>query len=110
MNEPIKTDKAFCDKSSATISLKERGVAVTLAAENAASIAPTAKMAITSILAEIVESKFSTELFLMSGTTSAFKLLSARWAKSAAKRATATESTQNISGLSHSFSESLLKK
>jgi hypothetical protein len=51
------------------MSLKERGVAVLLAAENAETIEPTAKMEITNILAEMVPKVSRDSVFIL-GTNS----------------------------------------
>ncbi len=53
------------------MSLKDLGVAVPLAALNADSIEPTANMAITSMLADIVFCKSSSELLSIFGAMSA---------------------------------------
>ena len=66
----MKTESAFCETSSAIISLNERGVAVLLAAEKADIIEPTAKIEITSMLPEMVLSNCSSDSVLISGTNS----------------------------------------
>ena len=70
-------ERAFCETSSETIKGKDLGVALLLAAEKADSMDPTAKMAITSMLAEIVFNSTSMESSSISGTISSKKLLSA---------------------------------
>lgn len=97
-------ESAFCDTSSATTSLKERGVALELAAANAETIEPTANMAIPNMLLARVLRRSSIDSFLISGTISVKKVLSA----SMATKAPNMEKTQNIIGLNQSFEETLL--
>ena len=73
MKAPINTDKAFWDTSSVTTILKDLGVAVLLAEENAESIGATAKMEITSILADIVFRRPSTDSFFIGNQIIYFK-------------------------------------
>ena len=98
-------ERAFCDTSSATTNLKDRGVAVELAAAKADIMEPTAKMAITNMLLESVLSKSSSDSYLMSGAMTVRKVPSANSATSAPMM----ERMQNIKGLNQSFSESVLK-
>ena len=97
-------DNAFCDTSSATTSLKDRGVAVELAAAKADIMEPTAKIAITNILLDRVLSKSSNDSYWMSGAISVKNVPSAN----VATRAPIIDSIQNINGLNQRFSESLL--
>ena len=85
-------ERAFCDTSSATTNLKERGVAVELAAAKAEIMEPTANMAITNMVDESVLSKSSSDSYLMSGAMSVKKVPSANSATSAP----IIESKQNI--------------
>ena len=95
-------ERAFCDTSSATTNLKERGVAVELAAAKAEIMEPTANMAITNMVDESVLSKSSSDSYLMSGAMSVKKVPSANSATSAP----IMESKQNINGLNQSLSVS----
>ena len=97
-------ESAFCDTSSATTSLKDRGVALELAAAKADTMEPTAKMAIPNMLLDRVFSRSSSDSCLMSGTISVRNVPSA----SVANRAPNIEKVQNITGLNQSLSENLL--
>jgi hypothetical protein len=99
----MKTDRAFCDISSVTTILKDRGVAVLLAAANADNIDATANIEITNILAEIVSSKPLIDAVFMLGTSLSNLVPSALWANNA----TATEAKQNSKGQNHNCSRSL---
>lgn len=68
INAPRKVDRAFWETSSEMTKEKERGVAVLLAEAYAATIDATAKVAITSMLAEIVVSKIPNDSKVISGT------------------------------------------
>ena len=105
MNDPMKTDRAFCEASSVTTILNDLGVAVLLAAAYADNIDPTANIEITNMLAEIVSSKPLIDSVFMPGTSVSNLVPSAWWANNA----TATEHKQNSKGLNHNCSRSLRK-
>jgi hypothetical protein len=103
INDPMKTDRAFCDILSVTIILKDLGVAVVLAAENADNIDATANIEITNMLADIVSNKPLIDSIFMLGTIVSNLVPSALWAINAPP----IESKQNSKGLNHNFSRIL---
>jgi hypothetical protein len=70
MNAPMKVERAYCDTSSVTTILKDLGVAVLPAAENAESIDATANMEITNMLDDIMSKSFSIDSIFITGTRS----------------------------------------
>tara|TARA_R110002126_G_scaffold183151_1_gene331708 strand:- start:611 stop:913 length:303 start_codon:yes stop_codon:yes gene_type:complete len=100
MNEPIKADNEFLETSSVIIRLKDLGVAVVLAAANADIIEPTVKVAMTSILDEMMFNNSIIDSIFKSGTNFCKSVLSA----TCAKRAPKIEIKQKITGLNQSFS------
>ena len=100
MNDPINADNEFLETSSVIMRLKERGVAVVLAAAKAEIIEPTVKVAITNMLEEMIFSNSVIDSVFKLGTISSKVVLSATCASSAPK----IEIKQNITGLNHSFS------
>ena len=68
MKAPIKVDRAYCDTSSVTIILKDLGVAVLLAAENAETIDATAKIEITNMLEDKISNSPSIDFGFIMGT------------------------------------------
>lgn len=77
MNAPINIERAFCETSSVTTILKDLGVAVLLADENAESIEATANVDITNMLADIMSRRSPIESFSISGTMSLIPIPSA---------------------------------
>ena len=103
MNVPIKTDGVVCDIAFVTTILKDLGVAVLLAEENADIIEATANIEMTNMLADIVSNKPLIDSIFMLGTSVSNLVPSACWANNAA----ATDAKQNSKGLNHNCSRNL---
>ena len=97
---PMKVESARCEMSSATTRSNDLGDAVLLADEYAATIDATAKVAITSMLEAMMESRVSIESVEIRGTTCSRPVSSA----TLAARAAPTESSPTAIGLTHSRS------
>jgi hypothetical protein len=68
MNAPIKMERAYCDTSSVITILKDLGVVVLLAEENAESIDATANIEMTNMLDDIMSRSPSIDSGFIMGT------------------------------------------
>ena len=97
MKAPTNVDNAFCDTSSAITRGNARGVAVVLAEEYAATMEATAKVAMASMLAAMMDRRLSNEPFDTSGARRA----SGKVSDTLAPNTAMIETAQINSGLTH---------